>query len=147
MAPRRRVYKKAPSTKGPLKESEAVTNQAEPRMPCRFPRPVRLATCLPLVVEGSYIVTESFPDSVAPAQLLTAEQTQKSPGWRGFSNPSLEEREGFEPSVRFRTPDFESGTFDHSATSPVSSTNSSRLKRPYDVHVDSRGTSTVSPPM
>ena len=32
----------------------------------------------------------------------------------------LEEREGFEPSVRFRTPDFESGTFDHSATSPVS---------------------------
>ena len=32
----------------------------------------------------------------------------------------MEEREGFEPSVRFRTPDFESGTFDHSATSPVS---------------------------
>ncbi len=31
----------------------------------------------------------------------------------------LAEREGFEPSVRgYRTPDFESGTFDHSATSP-----------------------------
>ena len=31
----------------------------------------------------------------------------------------LAEREGFEPSVREnRTPDFESGTFDHSATSP-----------------------------
>ena len=32
---------------------------------------------------------------------------------------ALAEREGFEPSVRgYRTPDFESGTFDHSATSP-----------------------------
>ncbi len=31
----------------------------------------------------------------------------------------MAEREGFEPSVREnRTPDFESGTFDHSATSP-----------------------------
>jgi membrane-bound lytic murein transglycosylase F len=31
----------------------------------------------------------------------------------------MAEREGFEPSVReYRTPDFESGTFDHSATSP-----------------------------
>ena len=33
----------------------------------------------------------------------------------------LEEREGFEPSVGYEpTPDFESGTLDHSATSPVS---------------------------
>src|SRR5690606_20015692 len=33
----------------------------------------------------------------------------------------LAERVGFEPTVRgYRTPDFESGTFDHSATSPVS---------------------------
>ena len=30
----------------------------------------------------------------------------------------LAEREGFEPSVPCSTPDFESGTFDHSATSP-----------------------------
>src|SRR5690606_9233294 len=31
----------------------------------------------------------------------------------------LAERVGFEPTVRYkRTPDFESGTFDHSATSP-----------------------------
>ncbi len=31
----------------------------------------------------------------------------------------LEEKEGFEPSVGYDpTPDFESGTFDHSATSP-----------------------------
>jgi hypothetical protein len=30
----------------------------------------------------------------------------------------LEEEEGFEPSVPFGTPDFESGTFDHSATLP-----------------------------
>jgi hypothetical protein len=28
------------------------------------------------------------------------------------------EKEGFEPSVPCGTPDFESGTFDHSATSP-----------------------------
>ena len=28
------------------------------------------------------------------------------------------EREGFEPPVRFRTPDFESGTFGHSVISP-----------------------------
>ena len=32
----------------------------------------------------------------------------------------LAERVGFEPTVREnRTPDFESGTFDHSATSPL----------------------------
>ena len=32
----------------------------------------------------------------------------------------LAERGGFEPPVRYkRTPDFESGTFNHSATSPV----------------------------
>ena len=30
----------------------------------------------------------------------------------------LEEEEGFEPSVPCGTPDFESGTFGHSATSP-----------------------------
>ena len=31
---------------------------------------------------------------------------------------SMAEREGFEPPVPCGTPDFESGTFDHSATSP-----------------------------
>ena len=31
----------------------------------------------------------------------------------------MAEREGFEPPVPYGTPDFESGTFDHSATSPV----------------------------
>ena len=36
-----------------------------------------------------------------------------------FHRVLLAERVGFEPTVRFhRTPDFESGTFDHSATSP-----------------------------
>ena len=30
----------------------------------------------------------------------------------------LAERQGFEPWVRYRTPDFESGTIDHSDTSP-----------------------------
>ena len=38
----------------------------------------------------------------------------------------LEEREGFEPSEPYGSPDFESGTFDHSATSPVSIADSSR---------------------
>ena len=33
---------------------------------------------------------------------------------------ALAEREGFEPPVPCGTPDFESGTFDHSATSPKS---------------------------
>jgi hypothetical protein len=33
-------------------------------------------------------------------------------------NRLLAEREGFEPSVPCSTPDFESGTIDHSATSP-----------------------------
>ena len=33
----------------------------------------------------------------------------------------LEEREGFEPSEPYGSPDFESGTFDHSATSPGAS--------------------------
>ena len=37
---------------------------------------------------------------------------------RGGFNSVLAEREGFEPSVPFSTPDFESGTIDHSATSP-----------------------------
>ena len=31
----------------------------------------------------------------------------------------MAEREGFEPPVPCGTPDFESGTFDHSATSPL----------------------------
>ena len=31
----------------------------------------------------------------------------------------MAERVGFEPTVPCGTPDFESGTFDHSATSPV----------------------------
>ena len=52
---------------------------------------------------------------------------QKSPGLRGcrffvlqrtLTNQSVEEREGFEPSEPCGSPDFESGTFDHSATSP-----------------------------
>ncbi|GEM_PF-4633823 len=37
----------------------------------------------------------------------------------------MAEREGFEPPVPYGTPDFESGTFDHSATSPVT------LKKPF----------------
>ena len=36
----------------------------------------------------------------------------------GFRDGRLAERVGFEPTVPCSTPDFESGTFDHSATSP-----------------------------
>ena len=35
-----------------------------------------------------------------------------------FSVDGMAERAGFEPAVPCGTPDFESGTFDHSATSP-----------------------------
>jgi len=44
---------------------------------------------------------------------------KKRPERRIFTG-YLAERVGFEPTVREnRTPDFESGTFDHSATSPL----------------------------
>ena len=36
----------------------------------------------------------------------------------GFFQKGLEEEVGFEPTVPFGTPDFESGTFGHSATLP-----------------------------
>ena len=36
-----------------------------------------------------------------------------------INRAQLEERVGFEPTVPYGTPDFESGTFDHSATSPI----------------------------
>ena len=42
---------------------------------------------------------------------------QKRAGRRVFTS-IVAERVGFEPTVPFSTPDFESGTFDHSATSP-----------------------------
>jgi hypothetical protein len=38
--------------------------------------------------------------------------------WK-LKNLVLEEKVGFEPTVPFGTPDFESGTFGHSATSPI----------------------------
>ena len=53
-----------------------------------------------------------------PTWLLTHPHHQRKRPLRGVS---LAERVGFEPTVRgYRTPDFESGTFDHSATSPGS---------------------------
>ena len=49
---------------------------------------------------------------------LPLRQKRKRPRTGPFA--FLAEREGFEPSVGYSpTPDFESGTFDHSATSPV----------------------------
>ena len=51
---------------------------------------------------------------------------KKRPERRLFVD-KLAERVGFEPTVREnRTPDFESGTFDHSATSPTQVRNVSR---------------------
>ena len=43
--------------------------------------------------------------------------TKKRPE-RRLNTGLLAERVGFEPTVPCGTPDFESGTFDHSATSP-----------------------------
>ena len=49
---------------------------------------------------------------------------KKAPDFRGLMNSGMvrngkmAERVGFEPTVPCGTPDFESGTFDHSATSP-----------------------------
>ena len=44
----------------------------------------------------------------------------------------MAERVGFEPTVRYsRTPDFESGTFDHSATSPIRCTVVNGVAREY----------------
>ncbi len=48
----------------------------------------------------------------------TAQQKKKSIEFNGLDQ-ILAERVGFEPTVGYApTPDFESGTFDHSATSP-----------------------------
>ncbi len=49
---------------------------------------------------------------------LASPTKTKRPVGRLFSS-FLAEREGFEPSVPCSTPDFESGTIDHSATSPT----------------------------
>jgi hypothetical protein len=57
-------------------------------------------------------------------------QIRKTPHSGRFAY--LAEREGFEPSVRYkRTPDFESGTFNRSATSPCKSA-PERLRRAAD---------------
>jgi hypothetical protein len=49
------------------------------------------------------------------------EKARTGRAFKSLIYKALAEREGFEPSVRgYRTPDFESGTFDHSATSPDS---------------------------
>ena len=44
--------------------------------------------------------------------------SQPVAGWKNGALSRLAERVGFEPTVPCSTPDFESGTFDHSATSP-----------------------------
>ncbi len=49
----------------------------------------------------------------------TPQMPRKKPLSSGLILDSLAERVGFEPTVRKnRTPDFESGAFDHSATFP-----------------------------
>lgn len=40
---------------------------------------------------------------------------------------------GFEPTVSFPTSDFESGTFDHSATLPVANISARRLTQALDL--------------
>lgn len=47
----------------------------------------------------------------------------------------LEEKEGFEPSIRYdRMPDFESGAFNHSATSPKDAKDTGSL--PVTQHIE-----------
>ncbi len=56
---------------------------------------------------------------VEPAGSSTHPLNQIKKGTHAGAPFNLAERVGFEPTVRgYRTPDFESGTFDHSATSP-----------------------------
>jgi hypothetical protein len=58
------------------------------------------------------------PIAVRKAASAAAVCPKKKPAaCAGFFH-SLAERVGFEPTVPCGTPDFESGTFDHSATSP-----------------------------
>jgi hypothetical protein len=58
-----------------------------------------------------------IPAFVAPDPADTPARYAKRPARGRFAY--LAERGGFEPPVRYkRTPDFESGTFNHSATSP-----------------------------
>jgi hypothetical protein len=45
-------------------------------------------------------------------------KTQQLFEFTGLIELILAERAGFEPAMPFDMPDFESGTFDHSATSP-----------------------------
>lgn len=49
---------------------------------------------------------------------MTTDEKKASVALAVVHRVMLAEREGFEPSVPFSTPDFESGTIDHSATSP-----------------------------
>ena len=51
--------------------------------------------------------------------LCKADRNENAPPGRVFAH-FLAERVGFEPTVPCGTPDFESGTIDHSATSPDS---------------------------
>ena len=52
------------------------------------------------------------------AHTLLGEKNKRRP--QGAPLIFLAERVGFEPTVRgYRTPDFESGSFDHSDTSPI----------------------------
>ena len=58
-----------------------------------------------------------MPETPGQLQPCCSKQ-EKSPGG-GFLLYMLAERVGFEPTIRYaRMPDFESGAFDHSATSP-----------------------------
>ena len=57
---------------------------------------------------------------VAPDECIEAPETQKGSQENLRALGFLAERVGFEPTVPCGTPDFESGTIDHSATSPDS---------------------------
>jgi hypothetical protein len=67
--------------------------------------------------KGKPVQTE-FPLSASKVVEFTLETEPLAKAVPSWENLKVAEREGFEPPVPCGTPDFESGAFDHSATSP-----------------------------
>src|SRR4051812_43749131 len=72
---------------------------------------------------GATIKLRKAATEVSPASALVCPAPQNEKPRTGgaccfWGVAKLAEREGFEPPLRCRKPDFESGAFDHSATSP-----------------------------
>ena len=79
-------------------------------------------------------LNEAIPEACDPegAGKLQGPSSSEEVSAPDSSTITLAERKGFEPPVPFSTPDFQSGTFDHSVTSPV------RLQRTSPPHYHRR---------